>query len=234
MTANNRARRNKIDNKGRNANPQTRFARLDHSLLHSAAYRSLNPAARSLLIEMISMFKGNNNGALWLSVRDAADRMGVSDAKTASRALRDLESVGFIDMTKDAFFSVKASAASRARCWRLTWEFDHTNKKSASFRWKDFEPVAKTPEAKRAERGQRVIKAYKKGLLENKTPVVDFTTIGPKPPIIDPESVVDSATVNRLLDAKQPFMIVVDSSTHIATAIGNSLVRAKANNVADL
>jgi hypothetical protein len=86
---------------------------------------------------------------------------------------------------------------------------------------RDWKPVAKTPEAKRAERGQRVIKAYKKGLLENKTPVVDFTTIGPKPPIIDPASVVDSATVNASTDAKQPFVIVVDTTTHIATAIGN-------------
>jgi DNA-binding transcriptional regulator YhcF (GntR family) len=59
-------------------------------------------------VEIISMFKGNNNGALWLSVRDAADRMGVSDTKTASRAFLDLETVGFIDMTKDAFFKVKA------------------------------------------------------------------------------------------------------------------------------
>lgn len=196
MAANNRARRNKIDNKGRNVNSQTRFARLDHSLLHSAAYRSLNTAARSLLIEIISMFKGNNNGALWLSVRDAADRMGVSDTKTASRALRDLEAVGFIDMTKDAFFSVKASAASRARCWRLTWEFDNANKKSATFRWRDWKPVAKTPEAKRAERGQRVIKAYKKGLLENRTPVVDFTTIAPKLSQMEPASVVESSTAN--------------------------------------
>lgn len=196
MAANNRARRNKINNKGRNANVQGSFARLDHSLLHSAAYRSLNPAARSLLVEIISIFKGNNNGALWLSVRDAADRMGVSDTKTASRALRDLESVGFIDMTKDAFFSVKASAASRARCWRLTWEFDHANKKSATFRWRDWEPVAKTAEAKRAERGQRVIKAYKKGLLENRTPVVDFTTIAPKLSQMEPASVVESSTAN--------------------------------------
>ena len=197
MATNNRARRAKVNNKGRNANSQGSFARLDHNILHSAAYRSLNPAARSLLVEIVSMYKGNNNGALWLSVRDAADRMGVSDTKAASRALRDLESVGFIDMTKDAFFSVKASATSRARCWRLTWEFDHANKKSASFRWKDWQAVAKTPEAKRADRGLRVIKAYRKAMLENKTPVVDSTTIAPKPSKIEPASVVDSSTVNR-------------------------------------
>jgi len=103
-----RPRKAKVHPTGRNVNRQSSFARLDHNILHSAAYRSLNPAARSLLVEIISMFKGNNNGALWLSVRDAADRMGVSDTKTASRAFLDLETVGFIDMTKDAFFKVKA------------------------------------------------------------------------------------------------------------------------------
>ncbi len=221
MATNYRARRNKVDNKGRNANLQGSFARLDHSLLHSVAYRSLNPAARALLVEIVSMFKGSNNGSLWLSVRDAADRMGVVDTKTASRALRDLESVGFIDMTKDAFFSVKAADTSRARCWRITWEFAHPNTKSASMRWKEWSPVAKTAEAKRADRGLRVIKAYRKAMQENKTPVVDSTTIAPKQPHIEPAPVVDSSTANAPFDANQPFMIVGDSSTHIATAIGN-------------
>jgi hypothetical protein len=220
MATKNRTRHNKIDSRGRNANSQSRFARLDHSLLHSAAYRSLNPAARSLLIEIISMYNGGNNGALWLSVRDAAVRMGVVDTKTAARALDDLQRVGFIDMTKDAFFSVKAAETSRARCWRVNWEFDHTNKKSASFRWKDWQPAPKTPEAMRADRGLRVIKAYKKTMQANRTPVVDSPTIAVKPLKIEPAPVVDSAIVNPSIDAKQPIINVVESTTHLATAIG--------------
>ena len=216
----------KIDAKGRNLNPQDSFARLGHRLLHSAAYRSLNPAARALLVEIVSMYKGDNNGALWLSVRDAADRMGVVDAKTASRAIHDLESVGFIDMTKDAFFAVKAADTSRARCWRINWEFDHTNKQSASMRWKDWMPDADSAQSKRADRGLRVIKAYKKAMQENKIPVVDSSTIPPKAPRIEPEPVVVSSTAKASFDAKQPFMIVGDSSTHIATAIGMGHGRA--------
>jgi hypothetical protein len=87
-------------------------------LLTSPAYRSLSPNARSLLVELVMMENGKNNGELFLSVRDAADRMGVADLSAATAAFTQLETGGFIACTRDAHFAVKAGAGSRARCWR--------------------------------------------------------------------------------------------------------------------
>ena len=112
--------RNKVNATGRN--PTSRFARLDFRLLHSNAYRSLSPNARSLLVELVSLHNGDNNGSLYLSVRDGAHRMGVADLTAATRAFDDLRALGFIELTQDAHFGVKAAEKSRARCWRLTWE----------------------------------------------------------------------------------------------------------------
>ncbi len=108
------------DRKGRSSNTD-RFVRLGHNLLSSNAYRALTPNARSLLVELAMLDNGANNGSLYLSVRDAAARMGVADLTAASRAFDELMALGFIDLAQDAHFRVKAAEASRARCWRLTW-----------------------------------------------------------------------------------------------------------------
>src|SRR3546814_19367076 len=79
----------KADQKGRS--PTSRFTRLDHRLLTTPAYRALSPNARSLLVELAMMENGKNNGSLFLSVRDAAHRMGVSDQKTAGAAFVELQ-----------------------------------------------------------------------------------------------------------------------------------------------
>src|SRR4051812_26794351 len=113
--------RRKYDPKGRA--PTDRFARLPHRILSSPAYRALSPNARSLLTEFAMMENGKNNGvSLFMSVRDAADRMGVVDLHAASNALEELQGLGFIEMTHEACFAIKAGTGSRARFWRLTWQ----------------------------------------------------------------------------------------------------------------
>ena len=119
-------RKNKVNATGRSK--YTRFARLEHSLLESAAFRSLSPNARALLIEFTRMDNGRNNGEIWLSVRDAAALMGVANTKSSSAALSELQDMGFIVMTKDAHFNIKSADSSRARCWRLTWVLFPINK----------------------------------------------------------------------------------------------------------
>ena len=99
-----------------------RFARLSHKLLESGAYRALSPNARSLLVELAMMENGKNNGTLFLSVRDAADRMGIASPQAAGRAFDELEELGFIACTTAAHFALKAGTGSRARAWRLTWQ----------------------------------------------------------------------------------------------------------------
>lgn len=110
------------DSNHRGAQPlKTRFARLDHDLLRSAAYRSLSPNGRALLVEFAMMYNQRNNGSLYLSVRDAAARMGVADHKSASAAFAELMDAGFIEMTEEGSFSSSPDKPSKARCWRLTW-----------------------------------------------------------------------------------------------------------------
>jgi hypothetical protein len=152
-------RRNKPNATGRN--PTSRFVRLDYRMLYSPAYRSLTPLARALLIELLSMFNGENNGSIYLSVQDAAARVGVADPHTASLAFDELEARGFITMTKDAHFQVKASENSRARTWRLN-SLPGPGRRLASWDFLFKEPLPKTRERKRMERGCRVLKTYQK------------------------------------------------------------------------
>ncbi len=161
--------------------PSTRFARLDHSLLKSNAFRALSPNARSLLIELTMMENGKNNGTgLFLSVRDAADRMGVSDPNTAGRAFEELEEMGFIAVTIPAHFAVKAGDGSRARYWRLTWQAVAA-KQGPTCDYEKREPAPKTQARKRMDRGLRALKRWQKVLDEGqpkeKSAVGDFHTL---------------------------------------------------------
>ncbi len=58
--------------------------RLYRWLLNSPAYRSLWPASRALLVEVMALYNGHNNGELFLSHREAARR--VSDLRNALTA----------------------------------------------------------------------------------------------------------------------------------------------------
>ena len=169
--------RNKVNATGRNENRTKRFAGIPHEILLSPAYRSLDTVARALLVELVMLDNGRNNGSLWLGVRDAIDRLGMTDARPITKAFNLLESTGLIVMTKDAHFSIKAAETSRARCWGLTWiTIDgapplHT--------WRDYHPPAKSRECKRADKGLKALARYRKELSRNKIPVVDFTAIRP-------------------------------------------------------
>lgn len=156
-----------------------RFARLPHAVLESVAYRSLSCTARALLIELVSMENGRNNGiGLFLSVRDAADQLGLSDLTAASRAFKELEVMGLIAKTAEAHFAIKASAGSRARYWRLTWE-------AVAGRigpTRDFEtrkPLPRTRASKRSELGNAALRRWKR-TSANESAVLDFDTLNPR------------------------------------------------------
>lgn len=166
----------------RGSQPQrTRFARLDHDLLRSTAYRSLSPSARALLVEFAMMFNLKNNGELYLSVRDAAARMGVSDHNAASSALAELMDMGFIDMAADGVFSSSPDKPSKARCWRLTWEA--APGRSASFDYREAVVRGQRP-ARRAREGRLALDRYASG--KNR---------GAKSNTVDPITVVETNTV---------------------------------------
>ncbi len=121
--------------------------------------------------------------------------MGVADNTAANRAFHELMSLGFIEMTQDAFFHVKASNKSRARCWRLTW-LAGPGRKAPSWELLDREPDPKTKARKRMERGLRALKTYWKARDQNRLPVLDSNTMSPFEPEPPAAPVLDSNTPN--------------------------------------
>lgn len=209
-----RRTKNKPDPTGRK--DTSRFVRLDYRMLSSNAYRSLAPSERTLLIELSMLFNGKNNGSLYLSVRDAAHRMGLADTNAAMSAFDRLQSLGFIDLTQDAHFQVKAADKSRARCWRLTW-LPGPGRKGPSHDYWDREPEPQTLERKRMERGQKALKRFRKARESNKFPVLESETVDAFPPV----AVLDFKTRNSENGGFPTKHIVLDSTTHIAAPMGD-------------
>ena len=97
-------------------NQDLKHVRLYGWLLRSSAYRSLSPYGRSLLVELYALYNGTNNGAVFLSVREAARRLGCA-AGTAEKALGELQDRGFIAISQRGGFNLKSRHATT---WRLT------------------------------------------------------------------------------------------------------------------
>jgi hypothetical protein len=203
----------------------SRFVRLDYRLLTSNAYRSLSPNARSLLVELAMLYNGDNNGSLYLGVRDAAHRLGVADLTAASRAFDDLKALGFVQMTKDSHFSVKAADAARARCWRLTWH-PGPGRKIATWDFMEREPEPKTTARKRMERGQKALKVYRKARSSNKFPVLDCGTTAPFGAELAADPVAKSDTPNQVNGRNPPSSRIPKSDTHLAIPEGRERNRA--------
>jgi hypothetical protein len=192
-------------------------------MLGSNAYRGLSPNARSLLVELASLHNGANNGSLYLGVRDAAHRMGVADLTAANRAFGELTTLGFIEMTQEGHFAVKAADASRARCWRLTWE--PAPRKAPSWDFEQREPDPQTPAHRRMERGLRVLKTYRKARDGGKLPVLESDTLDQFRPAVQHGAVLQSDTPNDGNGSYLPSGPVRDSATHLAIPWGEGAQR---------
>ncbi len=167
--------KNKVNQTGRSQT--TRFARLDHRLLNSPAYRALSTAARALLVELTMLDNGENSGSLYLGIRDAAGRIGMADLTAVRCAFDELQELGFIEMTEDASFHIKAAEKSRARCCRLTWLVG-PGRKAPSMTFLERQPPPGTKAHQRMERGTRALKAYRKNRDSGRLPVLDPDTLG--------------------------------------------------------
>jgi Fe2+ or Zn2+ uptake regulation protein len=106
----------KHDRTGRSTTPG-RFAALPHDVLDSSGYVGTSPAARAVLVELVRLHNGSNNGAIVLSARMAATRCNISPA-TVARALQELADAGLVDCVSKGSFKVKDRNAST---YRLTW-----------------------------------------------------------------------------------------------------------------
>lgn len=88
--------------------------------LKSPAYRALSIGGRALLIELKALYNGRNNGELFLSVRDAAGRLGVSKNYAWDR-FWELRRLGFIRPHRVGAFNLKSEARrGEATSWVLT------------------------------------------------------------------------------------------------------------------
>lgn len=159
-----------------------RYAKLHFSLLNSDAFLGLKPAARALLIQFAARIWPDNNGKVFISVRDAAAMMGALDHHTASNALRDLADHGFIQEVEKGTFKRKASVNgdSRATVWRATW-IPIAGKEAATNEFQNWRAPKQTQTQKRVSAGREVLLRWR----------------------ISPETVEDSNTVSDTHIAKQ-------------------------------
>jgi hypothetical protein len=102
--------------KRRYVRKQDKHVRLYSWLLMSEAWRSLSCEARALLVELSAFYNGENNGALFLSIREAARRLNIGKS-SAARAFAELTDRGFIRPLVKGAFSRKVRHATS---WVLT------------------------------------------------------------------------------------------------------------------
>jgi DNA-binding transcriptional MocR family regulator len=100
----------------------------------SEAWRSLNPPARAVWLEIQGRYNDKNNGLIPLSCREASELCNISK-DTASRAFKELIDRGFIRLARDASFDSKRLA----RLWRLTHKIDNRNGHNPTDEWKQYE-----------------------------------------------------------------------------------------------
>ncbi|MGQ3300182.1 hypothetical protein [Reyranella sp.] len=126
--------------------------------LESAAFRWLSVAARALLLELKGLYTGNNNGTLFLSVREGARRLGIGKNQAAA-AFAELQERGFIRPNIVGAFNLKAEARrGNATSWILT-EFPIGEAKGAGSR--EFMRWQPSPEQESARAVKRVSRSQK-------------------------------------------------------------------------
>lgn len=95
----------------------------------TVAFQSLGPFEVRILLELYMLFNGNNNGYLYLSLREAARRCRMGKDK-AGDCFRILQERGFIRSRADEPVNY---VVREARCWILT-EFEFAGREAT----KDF------------------------------------------------------------------------------------------------
>ena len=115
MAKPNKKRGQGVNAKGRSKR-DAKHVRMYWWLLDSAAYRHLSCYGRALLVEFIYRHNGENNGTITMSVREAAELMGVA-LNTAVNALAELQDKGFIRPAKPGSFNLKRRHATE---WTMT------------------------------------------------------------------------------------------------------------------
>jgi hypothetical protein len=126
-------RKSKRPNK-KGRNDQEQYIPIPYTMAHSHAMRALGGAALKVWIELRSRYNGHNNGDLSLSLDEGARLLSIGKA-TVQRALNELETKGFIKMTKRGQWYGRM-----ATTWAIT---DRSHKGHLATRdWKNWKPEA--------------------------------------------------------------------------------------------
>jgi hypothetical protein len=92
------------------SNKKDRFVALPHYIMNTMAWGRLSVTARAAWLEFVRIHNGCNNGKIAMSSRALGERLGVSKT-TAERAIKELLTFGFIEITKASTFIRKRRAA---------------------------------------------------------------------------------------------------------------------------
>ena len=77
--------------------------------MDTVAWGRLSVTARAAWLEYMRRHNGSNNGRIAMPERNLADRLGIS-RNTANRAIKELLTFGFIEVTRGASFAGKRIA----------------------------------------------------------------------------------------------------------------------------
>lgn len=207
----------KVDAKGRNQNGVERFISLRRSLLHSPQFSALSPTSRALFVELQALFNGTNNGAIFLSCIDAADRMGLSCLKAVCGAFDELRDMGFITETIGSSFSLKAGSISKARAWNLNW----INKRGARVGPDCLPPLDFTKlsakQKRRVEKRQGTLRRYLGDYQQGKFAVEESSMLEARKAIVPQVIGGESSMLNAGNGEKPPKCSMEESSIYINT-----------------
>ena len=117
---------------------QPAFVQLFDWMQKTEAWATMPPGPRVLYLELKRRFNGHNNGAIFLSHRDAAQACHVH-RNTVGSWFRELEDRGFIVMTSGPHLG--PSGVGIASTWALT-ELPTQDGKRATFGFKEWKTPA--------------------------------------------------------------------------------------------
>lgn len=98
----------------RNEERGEHWTKLVRTMMETPAWRALSPTAQALYPWIKFEWKGpkaNNNGKISITVRQAAERLGVAN-DTAAKAFQELQAKGFLHVTEIARLGVQGTAQS--------------------------------------------------------------------------------------------------------------------------
>lgn len=96
------------------------FTPMYRATMETKAWRALSATAQALYPWVKLEWKGpkaNNNSKISLSVRQAAERLGVTP-DTANRAFRDLQAKGFLVVTE--YGTLGSTGEAKSHCYEIT------------------------------------------------------------------------------------------------------------------